>query len=279
MKIYLLLAALLSACATAPVSPMAPIITIPPTPTSTSTSTSVSISSIAIPDPAIINAAVVGSQCSKYAFGNRGPAPLGYLKAIATAYARALCFYNGPSHTYAGTIGGPITTDTKDALAHYGFTTATGGQRVKNTYTLLLGLGLRESSGQFGTGWDRSKLKDSPPIQPTAINSETGAFQVSYDNNSKMPASAALYLDYVANPAFCGTAYQSGAIPQDFVGTGPGYDFQHFVRYCPMLQADYAAAGIRVNRLQWGPLNRKEAEYYQPCEDMLSKIEVAITCK
>jgi len=226
-----------------------------------------------------VNKIVNGSACSKYAFGNRGPAPLGYLKGIVVSYARTLCLYNTPNKTYAGQIGQAVGTDAHDALAHYGLNAATGGERIKETYNLLIGLGLRESSGQYGTGWDRSKL---PGIQPTANNSETGAFQVSYDNNSAMPASAALYVTYQAQPDKCSLdIFKEGADPvqQDFVGKpSAGYDFQYFMRYCPALQVDYAAAGIRVNRGQWGPLNRKEAEYYQPCEQMLSQVEVALTC-
>lgn len=233
-------------------------------------------------DTAMLTSVVNGSQCSKYAFGNRGPAPLGYLKGIVTSYARTLCYFNSPLTTYAATIGQPLGTDAQDALNHYNILHPwNGGERIKQTYTLLIGLGLRESSGQYGLGWDRSKLKDTPPIQPTAINSESGAFQVSFDNNSKMPASAGLYAQYQAHPERCALdVFKEGsdAIVQDFVGSGPGYDFQHFMRYCPALQVDYAAAGIRVNRGQWGPLNRKEAEYYQPCEDMLSKVEVALKC-
>lgn len=226
-----------------------------------------------------INKIVVGSSCSKYAFGNRGPAPKGYLKGVVVSYARTLCLYNSPNKTYAGAIGKVLGTDAADALTHYGFNADTGGERIKQTYTLLIGLGLRESSGQYGTGWDRSKL---PEIQPSANNSETGLFQVSYDNNSKMPDSAALYLTYKAQPDKCSLdIFKEGAsaVQQDFVGKpSAGYDFQYFMRYCPALQVDYAAAGIRVNRKQWGPLNRKEAEYYKPCEQMLSQVEAVLTC-
>lgn len=279
MKLLFLAVLLLTACTTTPtttppekpVIPPGSVVTIKPVTSGASLLTMDAV-----------NKAVVGSSCAKYAFGNRGPAPLGYLKGIVVSYARTLCLYNSPNTTYAGSIGEALGDDAHDALVHYGIGAASGGERIKQTYTLLIGLGLRESSGQYGTGWDTSKLKGAHPIQPTAINSETGAFQVSYDNDRKMPASSALYAEYQAHPDRCSLdIFKEGAkaVVQDFVGSGPGYDFQHFMRYCPALQVDYAAAGIRVNRGQWGPLNRKEAEYYKPCEQMLSQIEVGLLCQ
>jgi hypothetical protein len=216
-------------------------------------------------------------NCVNYSFKNRGKAPYGFMKGVAMAYAKSLCRYNSPDKTPAGVMGKDLGDDANDALAHYDLKADKGGQRIKQVYTLLLGLGMRESSGFYGEG------RDASANNVAADTAETGLFQFSYNLHTANPMLNVLQNEYMANKQNCNLdTFKQGITrtpKSDFYGSGPGLEFQKFARTCPAFATEYTAVGVRVLRKHWGPINRKEAEYLPACEQMLSQIEVALTCQ
>ena len=218
---------------------------------------------------------VAKSSCAAYSWKNRGKPPIGYLKGMAAIYAHDVCLLKAGSKGPVDVMSQPVGNDSNDALAHFGINGATPAERLRKTYTLLIGLGMRESSGQYGTG------PDSTVPHPTPYSAETGLWQFSYDSIGASPELKAVYNNYAARPSDCLlSTFAEGAhgIREGYVGTGPGYDFQKFMRSCPAAQAEYSAVGIRVLRKHWGPLNRKEAEFIPACESMLADVEKATVC-
>ena len=67
-------------------------------------------------------------------------------------------------------------------------------------------------------------------------------------------------------------------ITRPVLGTGPGADYQRFTRDCSAFATEDAMVMLRVNRRHFGPINKLEAEYFQPCNDMLRQVEAAATC-
>lgn len=207
---------------------------------------------------------VENSSCASYSFKNRGKAPIGYLKGVARGYAKSLCY---PSKVTSSTTH--FASD-KDALAYYGLES-----NSLNTYTFLIGLGMRESSGKHCVG------RDTTASNTTAETAETGLFQFSYNSrvaNSELPeifnkylsGSEKCNLDIFSKGITCSSANWSN------FGTGKGFEFQKLAKECPAFAVEYGATTIRTLRKHFGPITRKEVEFKAECKSMLKEVKVLI---
>lgn len=225
------------------------------------------------------------SSCATYSWKDRGRAPIGYIKGMALSYARSLCRLKANEQT-PSTLAGILSaakasTATKDALTHYssafsnlGISNSTAGQiPLRSLYTLGIGLGMRESSGKYCEGWDRSASASRP-----SAAGEAGLFQTSYDSMGVNSELSKLYAEYKANRASCFlTEYKQGVSCSSTnmanLGTGAGADYQSFLKSCPGFAAEYAMVTLRVLRAHYGPINRMEAEVNSSCQSMLTKVQ------
>jgi hypothetical protein len=226
------------------------------------------------PETAIMNLATT-STCARHEWRDRGSAPIGYIRGIALTYRKAYCDAraNGSAATRVAT--GALGQPGIDALAHYGLNPATDLERLRAVYTLMIGLGMRESSGNTTEG------RDVTVANPTAANAEAGLFQTSYDSLTMHPALAATEAAYGANPGACNLAvFRVGARDRNapLVGTGPGAEFQRFNKACPSYAAEYTSVLMRVNRRHWGPINTRKAEYLAQCQALLAQVETVAPC-
>jgi hypothetical protein len=218
------------------------------------------------------------SSCSHYAWRNRGRAPAAYVEGMAVTFAKSIC------RLRAGDSGAQLTAEkntgntAKDAIAWYEnqFDSLelpienSGADTLRSLYTLGLGLGMRESSGQYCTGYDTSAGPE------TASTAEAGTFQTSYNAMVASPELGKLYASYKKNPSKCYLDIYSKNVScthQNIVGTGAGADYQRFVKSCPAFGAESAMMGLRVLRKQWGPINRKEAEVNSSCDQMFGNVQ------
>lgn len=202
----------------------------------------------------------------------RGVAPAGGIYGIMLSYKKALL---------RNQKGLPYGTPAKDALAHYGLGS---GNELLKTYTFLIGLCMRESNCNYTLGRDYTAKGEQ-----NSATAEVGMWQFSYDSIGNHPDLRRIYEYYKANPKQCmSEVYGMGLCSQhdkkcprhrwirtDGYITQPvaGFEFQKFMRSCPQAQIEYAAILIRVNRLHFGPINRKEVEYVKACENMLKNIK------
>ena len=214
------------------------------------------------------------SDCSRANWRDRGSAPMGYIKGLAISYARSFCRFKMGSPI--GQIMASANTDNtfKDALAYYGFRTNPGIGALRAVYTLGIGLGMRESSGSYCEGWDRSAGSNRP-----SSAAEAGAFQMSYDAISATPELRALYDEYRASPERCLLdVFKEGAHCRHstILGTGEGAAFQAFNLSCPAFATEFAMISLRVNRRHFGPINRKEAQVLPACSDLVQDVEALI---
>lgn len=212
----------------------------------------------------------VGSKCAAYNWPERSKAPLAYLKGMALVYARAICNPNG-------IVANPsLGVKTKDALAFYG---KEGSNR--NTYTLLISMGMRESSGKHCIGKDKTAQNDD------AETCEAGLFQSAFNarNPWKEPKAhdelVALYKLYKENKKKCFLDTFSQDITcseKDWKnwGEGEGVNFQKLSKECPAFAAEFAAISIRVNKGHYGSLEIGETEFNDDCAKMLDDVEKII---
>ncbi len=225
-------------------------------------------------ETAIINLATT-SSCARYEWNDRGSAPVGYIRGMALTYRKAFCDARAggtaSTRVATGTLGQPGV----DALAHYRLNPATELERLRAVYTLMIGLGMRESSGNTTEG------RDVNVTNPTAANAEAGLFQTSHDSFTLHPALAATEAAYRANPGACNlAAFRAGARDRNapLVGTGQGAAFQKFNKECPSYAAEYSAVLLRVNRRHWGPINTRKAEFLTQCQSLLAQVETVAPC-
>ena len=221
-----------------------------------------------------------GSSCAKYSWKNRGRAPAGYVKGIALSFARGLCrlktSHKGPALVMSSADS---QNASKDVLAHYRskllaldlIANTSGGDTLRIVYAIAVGLGMRESSGKYCTGWDTSAGANRP-----SASGEAGVFQASYDSINSSPELRKLYDEYRSTPQRCFLdTFKEGVScrNQSILGTGAGATFQVFSKSCPAFATEYTAVLLRVLRRHFGPINRLEAEVQASCNVMLRDVQ------
>lgn len=230
---------------------------------------------------AAIDAAAVGSACYRYQWLNRGQMPRGFIKGVARTWARALC---DPTRADLAVVSQAQTTDTvHDALAWYqaqfsavGMSNAQAGvDTLRHVYVLLLGLGMRESSGEHCVGRDMSATNT------TASTAEAGAWQTSYNSHVFHTQLDVLIARYATDNTHCHLSTFAEGVTCSAAnwqnwGTGPGFEFQKREKECPVFAGEYAAVMMRVSGGSgghYGPLRTRAAEIRPECDAMLQQVQ------
>jgi hypothetical protein len=234
---------------------------------------------------AALDAAAVGSACYRYQWMNRGQMPRGFIKGVARAWARALC---EPTRSELALVSQAQTTDTvHDALAWYQAQFAAVGMSngqpgvdtLRHVYVLLLGLGMRESSGRHCVG------RDTSATNTTASTAEAGAWQTSYNSHGFHTQLDVIIARFATDNAHCHlSTFAEGvtcsAADWQNWGTGPGFDFQKREKECPVFAAEYAAVMMRVSGGSgghYGPLRTRTAELRPECDAMLQQVQQLVS--
>jgi hypothetical protein len=240
-----------------------------------------------------ITAIADASACRRIDWPQRGVAPIGYVEGVALVFARALCTPDRPEvHAVsraAPPAGGPA--DRTDALAWYGSTyqslglsnAASGPDTLRNAYALMIGLGMRESSGQYCVGRDRSANFTR------AESAEAGVFQTSFGISRADPSLPPLTQSYTAGSPAClldvfrrqkaTREVRCRAGDAETFGIGPGADWQRLTKACPAFAVEYAAVVLRTSggsHGEYGPIRNRAAEVRPVCNAMLADIQALI---
>ena len=209
----------------------------------------------------------------------RGRAPIGYVEGMAVTFGRVHCKLKASDPTVAAMAVAATADAGRDALAHYagqfdalGMSNAAAGiDTLRHLFVLMMGLGMRESSGKHCEGRDMSA------DNVTADTCEAGLFQTSFNARSAHPLLTPLFMAYQANPSGFLDIFKQGvrcsaASLQNF-GDGDGRDFQKLSKDCPAFAAEFAALGLRNMRTHWGPITRHEAEPRRECDALFLKVQ------
>lgn len=220
------------------------------------------------------------STVMKHHWANRGYAPAGYIKGMAAAYARVYCNLKAsdPAALEMAKIPGD---DGKDALAWYsqGFLAAgfkegsSHDGRLRRLFVLLTGLGMRESSGRYCEGRDRSASNTK------SDTAEAGLFQTSYNARLASPLLPKLFEIYKGRIDFLEIFRQGVHARQSDLenyGSGKGWEFQRLSKACPAFAVEFAAVGLRNIRKHWGPINRREAEVRLEADDLFMEVQKTV---
>ena len=249
--------------------------------TTQSSTTSTIPSTISTGGPYIdqIKTLASNSTCVNTDWASRGRAPIGYIKGVTLSYARSLCRLKTGSNLSLVMSAASTGNASKDALAYYKSIFAgnsisvanSGEESLRALYTLGMGLGMRESSGGYCEGWDKSAGSNR-----SSSAAEAGAFQTSYDSMGSSPELSKLYAEYKASPGRCLLdVFKQGAScgASSILGTGAGAEYQAFNISCPAFATEYAMTMLRVQRSHYGPINRQEAQVVPACNQLLKSVQ------
>jgi len=222
------------------------------------------------------------SAISAYAWEDRGVAPRGYMQGMALAFAQTYLKLR-LGHPAAVEMSKKRASSDKDALHVYraefdtlDMSNETAGVDVlRHLYALMLGHGMRESSGRHCEGRDLSADNVS------SDTAECGLFQTSYNAHSASdPEFSSLMAEY-SNPANKATCYLS--VFDDEVnctseewgcyGAGVGYDFQKLCKECPPFAVETCALTLRNLCNHYGPILRKESELKNDSDAMFRAVQ------
>ena len=247
------------------------------------------VSALAPVTPRII-AAAKASAIARFDWKDRGPASLGYTEGMAVAYASAFARLQAhdPVADRMSRALEPAFLDTHgrlkgDALSWYsdqlraiGMGAATPLERLRSLFVLLLGLGMRESSGRCCEGRDRSANNTS------ADTAEAGLFQMSFDLVAPRAELLDVFHHYQSNPdeglrEIFEVGMSPPARPKDSENFGPpdspGFAFQKLSKECPAMTVEIAALGLREEAGHWGPIIRHAAEVRSAAKELLLAVE------
>ena len=247
-------------------------------------------SSVLAPVTPRIVAAAKASAIARYGWGNRGPACIGYTAGMAVAYASAYARLQAhdpvadrmsralePAFRDAhGNLKGDALTWYSDQLRVIGMGAATPLERLRSLFVLLLGLGMRESSGRYCEGRDRSANNTS------ADTAEAGLFQMSFDLLAPRAELLDVFHHYQGNPdegllEIFEMEISPPPGPKDNENFGPpdspGFAFQKLSKECPAMTVEIAALGLREEAGHWGPIINHAAEVRSASKELLLAVE------
>src|SRR5262245_6706649 len=233
---------------------------------------------------ATITGIAARSAIARFNWPGRGVAPIGYIKGMAVVFARMLCKLRAGDDAAVemakkntGNAGKDVLAHYKDAFRGLGMSKdVDGADTLRHLFALMVGLGMRESSGKFCEGQDRSA-----PENQTAEKAEAGLFQTSFDARSASPLLPELFAQFTAKPAGFKEIFREGCPPctarglQNF-GTGPGRDFQQLSKESPGFAAEFAAVTLRNQRKHYGPINTRAAEVRRDTDTMLREVQSVV---
>lgn len=201
------------------------------------------------------------SAAANFEWPDRGRAPQGYTKGMALVYAN---LYQRllEKDPVALEIARPDSGNKgKDALAVFADeferlgleNDSLGVDTFRHVFVLLLGLGMRESSGRHCLG------VYAPDGNYEGHSAEAGLFQTSYSAGTPVPMMLEIFRRWRDNPgdglrdvfvegASCGEdAWRNH-------GSGPGLEFQRLSKEHPAFAAEFSAVGLRHRCRHWGPI-------------------------
>ncbi|WP_246794837.1 hypothetical protein [Burkholderia perseverans] len=241
---------------------------------------------------AAITKIVSASSCRSIDWRNRGLAPKSYVVGLSLVFARSVCHPANPDVVVASSAASPQQKKI-DGLTAYDAVFKQLGMRndqsgvntLRHTYLLLLGLGMRESSGKYCEGRDVSQCFNDPD------SAEAGLFQTSYGARRADPSLEALFQKYQASADGCMLDQFKGNLScsihksqnakcpdatSDVVGTGPGADWQRLTKSCPAFATEYAAVVLRKNggsKGEFNPIRKQQAQLIPVCDAMLQNVQ------
>jgi hypothetical protein len=227
-----------------------------------------------------IMAIAVDSWIARYAWRDRGVAPIGFTQGMALAFASSYRRLQA-GHPAVIEMAKARTSSDKDALHVYKVqfdnlamsNEQSGPDTLRHLYALMLGHSMRESSGRHCEGRDQSANNTS------SDTAEAGLFQTSYNAHSaSSPEFDNLMAEFGNDEAECYLhAFEDGvscsSSEWSSYGSGAGRDFQDLCKSCPAFAVETAALTLRNLANHYGPIINKQTELKEEADDMFTDVQ------
>jgi len=221
------------------------------------------------------------SEIAGYAWDDRGVAPEGYTQGMALAFAQTYLRFQERHPAALEMARANTGDDDTDALSWFNSDFAAlgmtndraGADTLRHLYVLLLGLGMRESSGRHCEGRDMSADNVS------SDTAEAGMFQTSYNAHVCSSQFDPVMDEFIAGGTVAGfrEVFENGvscsSSEWDCYGSGRGADFQMLCKECPAFAVESCALTLRSLRQHYGPVNRKEVELKTEADVMFRAVQ------
>ena len=220
------------------------------------------------------------SRIASYSWKNRGVAPKGYTKGLAVSFATMLRKHDAKISAALEMAQKKKSDANKDVLAWYASefqslgldNSRDGVDTLRGLFALMLGLGMRESSGRYAEGRDMSAQN------VTSNTCEAGLYQQSWDSHPCSKELPRLLHGFSAiGGEFYLGIYKEGVKGPDSsdvsYGSGDGRKYQDLAKSNPQFAVECAAIGLRSLRRHWGPIGRKECELRADANVMLKLVQ------
>jgi uncharacterized protein (TIGR02594 family) len=220
------------------------------------------------------------SDIASYEWEDRGEAPTGWTQGMALAFATTYRKLKA-NHPAALEMAKARTDSDKDALNEYRedfddldmSNERAGADTLRHLYALMLGHGMRESSGEHCCGRDQSADNyDSDTC-------EAGAFQTSYNAagasnpefddlmDEYISGNSPGYLDAFAEDVSCSSS------DWESYGSGRGREFQDLCKNEPAFSAESCGLTLRNLCNHYGPIIRHETELREDADAMFLDVQ------
>jgi hypothetical protein len=238
-----------------------------------------------------IIAVVSRSPLLDYQWSDRGLAPRGYIAGMALSFALAVLAWMNDALEDGNAVADAVeemaraatNNDDIDVLAWYADefddidmdNSIDGLATLRHLFVLLIGLGMRESSGEYCCGLDQSADNTA------SDTAEAGLFQTSWNIETSSPHIGNLLAEYWDDPNGWLPVFSDGISPTSVdlqhYGDGEGARYQWLAKYSPTFAVFVTAVGLRKRRQHWGPINRREVELVKDADDMLMAVQRLLT--
>ena len=190
-------------------------------------------------DTEVITQIAASSPLARVSWSGRGRAPIGYIKGMAVMFAVAQAKLAQGDPAALEMAKAASGDSQRDALAHYASEFAALGMHndvsgidtLRHLFVLMIGLGMRESSGRYCEGRDQS----APNTE--ADTAEAGLFQMSWDANGASREIPRLLAEYQASGGGYHDIFAEGVTPRSSelsnFGSGTGATFQRLCKPFP----------------------------------------------
>jgi hypothetical protein len=224
------------------------------------------------------------SAIAVYSWEGRGYAPPGYTKGMAVAFSTVVRKWMTNDSSALEMAKANTHDSDVDALSWYaGYfsdyhmdNSKDGLDTLRHLFVLQMGLGMRESSGQYCCGRDMSATNVE------SDTAEAGLFQMSWNASNSSDEMDKLMQEYASQPPQCALKiFEDGvscsSSDWSCYGSGDGYEYQELAKHCPQFAVETTAIGLRNIRQHWGPINRYEVEIRSEADEMFKQVQDLVT--
>jgi uncharacterized protein (TIGR02594 family) len=221
------------------------------------------------------------SAIASYSWRDRGQAPRGYTQGMALSFAQDYLRLKAEHPAVVKFCRARENSD-KDALNLYvqdyrrigAASNERGGLNVLiNLYALMLGSGMRETSGKHCCGRDQSASNVS------SDTAEAGLFQTSYNAaGASNPEFDAVMDEFTREHGYCyletfADGVSCSESDWECYGSGRGFQFQQLCKNCPLFAVETHALTLRSLCNHYGPIVRHEVELKSEALDLFEAVD------